>query len=361
MNRNCHTALFLALSAGLCFGAAHAQTATSPKIIIANAPTPTEIPLEADSTVQFLSNGDLSVNCRLNGGICPSTGGGSSGNNPPTATLSPSSTTLSQGAAFTLNWNTANSAEACYAVGPANIANWTGRTLNVNGNQSLSLLQGEYVFQMRCYSDGGKVSVSTPLVTVEPGSTPPPVGSDYCAEVYGSNPPTVPNFTAFGFERVDRDYASVWGVQPGMGQGDPRVVPGEFMNPTAQRYLAISFVMANDVPGTSESQYRIDWREPQAQGVPGGMVSVAISPCPGDFRAPVTFSSDLYESAACRKTVSSLNTLSVTSVQGAPGCYAPKGKTMYINVATHNMYGTTAPTTSTCGNNTACGASMEVR
>lgn len=345
----------LALSSGVC-----AQVA-SPKIVISNTNPNVEIPLEASSQVQVLSSGDLSVSCRLSGGSCPSTGTGG-GANPPTVSLTPSVTSLTAGGAFTLNWT--STGDACYAVAPDNVTGWTtgGRAFPATGSQALSLVAGTYIFQLRCYSTGGNNIASAAQVTVTGTQT----GSAYCAEYYAATGlPTTAGFNAYGFTRVDAVFGSVFpGVQPGGVTGLPVAVPWEFLDPSSNRYLSIPFVMTSENPDDSASQMTFNWGITQIPGVIGSLgITLTISPCAGDFRAaapPVPVSSDVYARAACR-AFGGGTSLTVDAVSADRGCFAPIGKTMFINIANYNMLQGTAPTQLQClGGSSKCGVSMNL-
>jgi hypothetical protein len=348
--------------------AASAQTA-SPKIVITNLNPVVEIPLGTASTVDFDAAGDLRVQCRVDGaGGCPGLGsGGSGGSNPPAlVTLGVSAASILTGQSVTLNWTSSSGTEACYGAGPSGISNWTGQVLPANGNRAVTLsTEGNYTFQLRCYNATGSRTADSPPLAVEAGTTPPP-GDNYCAEVYGSNPPTSPNFTAFGFEKVEVPYGQVWGV-PG-APAPKRGVPGIYVSPSANRYIAIPFVMTSDA-GDSLSQMRISWVEaqpvwgesPPTNNIKTGAISLTVSPCPGDFRPRANLSNpDRYLHGACRILSPDISgNIEVTAATGLAGCLAPKGKTMYLNIATYNMFGTSAPTTTTCPpNESTCGVSM---
>jgi hypothetical protein len=176
--------------------------------------------------------------------------------------------------------------------------------------------------------------------------------------------PTSANFTAFGFQKVERSFSDIFGIEPGASISSRLSVPGAFMNPATTRYLAIAFVM-NDDAGGDASQMELPWIDGNLDfGAPGGAITVTVSPCPGDFRPPALGTGDAYLSGACRVDgpYSLHGGLTITSSSALGGCPAPKGKQMYINVATYNMYGPSAPSAMTCGSgSTYCGAAMTVR
>jgi hypothetical protein len=353
--------ILLAIVAGLtASGGLYAQVA-SPKVVISNTTPQAEIGLETGSSVEFATNGDLQIRCRKTGDSCVTAniGGPPTGTNPPTnVSLTPSSTSFNAGGAFNLQWGSTN-AEACFGVGPAGVSGWSSQVLATSRGApglSLNLAQGSYAFQMRCYNATGSTLVSAPTVTVNPG-TPP--ADNYCAEYYSTGLPTGSAFNGHGFTRVDVPFFNIWGAQPGFSAGITAGVPGNFMNPSTGRYMAIPFILTSDSgPGT---QVNLTWAEAQSVGITTGSVSVTISPCPGDFRSAVTGSSDIYLSFQCRRAASVGDTMSATSVIGQSGCRAPKNKQMYINIATYDMFVPTPPTTSTCSGNTTCGVAMRLQ
>ena len=349
-------------------GAAQAQVA-SPKVTITNTATPIEIPLDATSSVDIKANGDIDIKCRLANGACPSVGGGSNpGTGPASVTLTPSATSLAANTAFSLNWTSSAGTEACYGAGPTGMSGWTGVALGANGTRSVTLANvGSYVFQVRCFNSSGSTTVSSATVTVtEPTTNPPPTGSNYCSEFYDGSTravPTVPNFTAFGFIKSEKTLGELWGIVPGQASTTRVGMPGVHLDPSAGRYLAIPFVMTEDAG--SMSQFTLDWIEANnTVGIPSGAITVTVSPCPGDFRPPTGFTntSDPYLGYQCRKNSALVSSnITITSSPTLSGCPAPKGKLMYVNIATYNMYGTSAPTTTTCSGFSTCGTSMIVQ
>lgn len=348
-------------------GLVHAQV-PSPKIVISNVTPAIEIPLEPTGSVQFNAAGDLTVICDTDAqGRCPnagSTGGSGTGTNPPVAfTLTPSAATITQGSAFSLSWNSADS-QVCYGESPSGVASWSGQVFANSGSQSLSLTAtnattaATYSFTLRCYSAGGNRTASTATITVNP-PTATQEPSAYCSEYYSTGLPTSAAFTAFGFTKQEASFQSVFAVAPGEGAA-AKVLPGNFLNPSSNRYLAIPFTMSTTDGSAGLNQFILDWVEAQNGVVASGPVSVSVSPCAGDFRQAVTGSSDAYLTSQCRRS-GNTNQLTVTSVTGQSGCLAPVGKLMYINIATYNMFTTTTPTTSNCGTSATCGVSMKIR
>jgi hypothetical protein len=355
--------ILLAIVAGLtASGGLYAQVA-SPKVVISNTTPLAEIGLETGSNVEFAANGDLQIRCRKTGDSCVTAnigGGGSTGTNPPTnVSLTPSATTLTAGNAFNLQWSSTN-AEACFGLSTPSVSGWSNQVLATNRGspgQALSLTTpGSYTFQLRCFNAGGSNTATAPTVTVNPGGGGG--GGDYCSEYYASGMPTGSAFNGHGFTRVDVPFFNVWGAQPGFSAGITAGVPGNFVNPSTARYMAIPFTLLSD-SGTG-TQVNLSWVEAQQVGISTGAVTVTISPCPGDFRPPATGSSDIYLSFQCRAAASIGAALSATSVIGQSGCRAPKDKQMYINIATYDMFVTNPPTQSTCSGSSTCGVAMRL-
>jgi len=357
-----NTPTLLALAVGLALAhAADAQVA-SPRVVISNTSPQAEIGLEAGSNVEFAANGDLQIRCRKTGDSCVTANIGS-GPVPPNAptglVLTPSATTLTAGNPFNLQWTSTN-ADACFGVGPANVSGWTNQVLTTTRGApglALTLAQGTYAFQMRCYNAGGAASITAPTVTVNENTNPPP--PNFCQEHYASGLPTGSQFNAHGFTRVDVAYQSVWNADPGFSSGVTAGVPGNFIGTSANRYMAIPFVLPND-SGSQGVQVSLLWAEAQGVGIGTGAVTVTISPCAGDFRAPVVGSPDIYLDFQCRAAASIGGELRATSLVGLAGCRAPKGKQMFINIATYNMFVPTPPTESTCSGLQTCGVAMRL-
>jgi len=353
--------LTLAVSLALA-GSAAAQVA-SPKVVISNTSPIAEIGLESGSNVEFAANGDLQIRCRKVGANCDTAnigGGGGTGTNPPTnVVLTPSSTAITANAPFNLQWGSTN-AEACFGVGPSGVSGWTSQVLTSSRGApglSLSLAQGSYAFQMRCFNAGGSTTVSASTVTVSPGGNP--VGGDYCSEFYAGGLPTGSAFNGHGFTRVDVPFGTVFGTTPGSTAGITSGVPGNYLNPSQGRYMAIPFTFTSDTGPSTNMQ--LSWVEAQGSlGISTGAVTVTISPCPGDFRPAVTGSPDPYLSFVCRAAASIGAALTASSSPGTSQCRAPKDKQMYINIATYEMFVPTPPATTTCSGNSTCGVAMRL-
>ncbi len=341
-------------------GAVQAQV-QSPKVVIANTTPVAEIGLESGSQVEFAANGDLSIRCRKDGENCVTAniGGGSSGTNPPTnVSLTPSATTLTAGGAFNLTWTSTN-AEACYGAGPAGISGWTNQVLTPTRGAPglpLSLAEGNYTFQLRCFNAGGSTTVNAPAVTVTAGGGGG--GGNFCSEYYASGLPTGSGFNGHGFEQVIVPFFNVFGAEPGYTAGITAGVPGNFVNPSTNRIMVIPFTLLSDAGAGSQMQ--LSWVESQLQGVPTGAVTVTISPCPGDFRTPVSSSSDPYMQFRCRQDAGISGNLAASAQAGTTNCPAPKDKQMYINIATYDMFVPSPPSTSTCSGTSTCGVAMRL-
>lgn len=344
-----------------CLAAAHAQAqVTSPKLILQGTPS-VEIPLEATSSVTVNANGDLQAQCR--GGECPTGSGGGA----IQVDLVPSATEITTGTAFSLSW-TSNGAEVCRGVSPTNIGGWAGQLLPSSGSRSLSPPVGEHRFVIRCYGVGVSADDTTPAVTVTQGGGQ--TGDNYCAEYYdnstaGRTLPLHASFTGYGLEKVEVPYISVFEVQPGETQSTKKVLPGNFLRPALNKYLAIPFVMTSQ---TDENLSNMDmnWIEGGSHGgqlipaVPSGAVAFSVSPCPGDFRKINNSSPDIYERNFCRRPLpAATGALKITSNPSQTGsCFAPLGKIMYLNVIVYNVSGNTLGA-ATCPSDPTCGVAVQ--
>lgn len=342
--------------------AAHAGAqVTSPKLILQGTNS-VEVPLEATSSVTVNANGDLQAQCR--GGQCPTgTGGGN-----VSATLTPSATEVTTAIQFSLSW-TSTGAEVCRGVAPTNVSGWADQLLGTSGSRNLSLPTGEYVFTIRCYGQGASADHSTAQVNVIQGGGQ--TGDNYCSEYYNNSTParilpTHASFSAYGLQKVETAYQTIFEVLPGATQSAKRVLPGNWLRPAAGRYLAIPFVMT----ATEGNLANLDlsWIEGGALGtalippVPSGSIAFTVSPCAGDLRRMSTSAADPFERGQCRRTTPSSNgMLKVTSDPNQVGsCYVPTGKIVYLNIAAYNLDVTSLPATSRCGSNETCGVSVQV-
>jgi len=344
----------LALAAAGFTSGVLAQT-TSPKLILQGT-NGVEIPLDANSTVSINAAGNLTAQCR--NGICPATGsGGSSGNSPPSAvTLTGPTAVATANTNFLLNWSSVG-ADVCYGSAPASVTNWTGRAFASAGSQALNLpaAASAYPFQLRCYSSGGSLLSSIASVTVETGVVPPPPppAGNFCDETYPTKPTDV-RFTAHGYTQAPVAFNTVW-VNGLTDSTEGRATPHGFMSDTRSKYLAIPFSYS------AAGNTTLTWIESLATVGPTGGVTVTISPCPGDFRKRATtieeINADPYLSGNCRANVGINGIIRITSIAGNAGCMAPVNKTLYLNIASYDMYQATP--SFTCTNAaTSCGVLM---
>ena len=364
-----HLAL-IPLAAACALSAANAAEVQSPKIIIDNL-TGQQIPITG--TVSFQADGDLRVQCRLdNNNNCPSIGTGNSGSgtNPPTiSSFNASATTITTGQSVTLSWN--STGDVCYAESPTGVTGWSGNALAKSTSQTISgLAVGTYAFGLRCYTAGGSAAATSPTITVNAASggdpNPPPPTGDYCAEYYSSGLPTAAGFNAYNHTKTELAFTNAFGVLPGdtMGASERRWMPGNNISVAAGNYLSIPFTMTEDTGALSQFQLR--WFLHQVVGQSSGSVSVSVSPCAGDFRQSTTFGvnpSDYYLSGMCRITYGVSGTITVDATNPNFGCFAPKGKRLYINIAAANMFLGSAPSTTGCAGNppdSNCGVSMRL-
>jgi hypothetical protein len=189
-----------------------------------------------------------------------------------------------------------------------------------------------------------------------------PMDDDLCREVYGVAP-TDPSFRAFGFERHEVEFETIWDASPGES-APSRGVPGIYLDPAEGRYLAIPIVMDDD-SGGARSQVRMSWVETQPTGhpslnVPTGAVSITVSPCPGDFRPPGgLFDADPYLRPSCRRGPGISGNMEITTVDGLSGCRIPRGRRVYLNIAAYDMF-SGPPTESRCVGASTCGVSLRM-
>jgi hypothetical protein len=174
---------------------------------------------------------------------------------------------------------------------------------------------------------------------------------DHCSEYYSAGLPTAAGFDAYGWARIELSFLDAFGVKPGeaMPAQEFRWLPGQQVPAAFNNYLAIPFVMTET--SGPDSQFQLRWIATQLPGASTGAVSVSISPCAGDFRAPTTLqgnASDLYLGGLCRSTFNTAGQLVIDSGNPESGCYAPPGKQMFINIAAANMFEGAPPTTSSC-------------
>ena len=339
----------------------------SPKIVIQNVAGGLQVPLAAsgpEATVQFTSEGDIQVNCRLTEGNCPNLNlGGGFGEGPAISNFTFNAAEVTSGANnATLSWSSTE-AEVCYAAGPEGITNWTSgnRHLPRQGSVVLSLAAtGDpivYDFAIRCYREQGS-SEATASITVNPGSGGGLPGSPFCAEYYPT-PPSSGAFTGWGMNRTDVAFGTIWPGTIG-DTGGRRGIPGDYAPTGANDYMSIPFVMqaTDQVFG----EFLINWSEgTPLVGVTGGQISITVSPCPGDFRTRTNNppANDVYLSSACAKFNTQTGNIAVTARPGGIGCPAPVGKTMYINITTTNANGTNPPTATSC-TGFPCGVNMRI-
>ncbi len=351
------------------------------------------IPLQGTAQLDGAS-GNVIVACKKGvegapAGECSNVGTGS-GTAPdaPTVNLSGPSAVTATGSKLT--W-TSTGADVCYGlsadvsagVGPA-VAGWSKEWPANNPTSGFSLdavLSGlpqintavTYDFTLRCYSTPTTLSGATRIAAVTDQTqqvtltriSAPVINS--CQTYYDSlTTAEKAHFDAYkaenrGFTRVEKTFTEqttrVLGAYTGqLGPNATPVLPGLMAQ---QRYLALTFSMP--LPNVSNTG-KFGMNTQEAVGsVQMHPIIITISPCPGDFRPRVlTGSNDPYLSPVCRTIYDS----SGQSVRGADPsidsarCLTPAGQTMYMNVATQDMYTTPGQTipNSYCPGNVWCGA-----
>jgi len=217
----------------------------------------------------------------------------------------------------------------------------TGNTLEENDGENTvrfkvpNLPPGKYPVVVK-NSKGDSNTIFYTIDDTRPNSSLP----GYCGEYYNGvdRPvPTDPAFKAHGFQKVEVPFKNVWGVEAGLSGGGSTGVPGNHLNPTEGRYLAIPFTVPY------RGHVGLNWVELQGQS-PGSFTSpvlISLSPCPGDFRKPAQTNisnsnpgNDRYMGWGCK--------LGSPGIHGSlraseTSCFAPPGKKMFINVATYDM------------------------
>lgn len=351
----------------------------SPKIIVSNGlgtGNPVELPLAStgpEATLQFLSNGDLQVNCRLDDGKCPNIGTGGGGTGAAlTFGRTPTTATINSGVGnLNLNWSSPDS-DACFAIGPTGVAQWNDNALPRTGNRTLTAQVTQNTtmdFGIRCFTAEGGVSEASTSVEVLAGSTGDgPGGEPFCQEYYPSGSPD-PAFTAYGMlNKVERSWSEVFGSQPGQvstaGDGGRVGVPGFFLPTSTGNYLALPFVITSATDPIMRSM-KVVWAEASGNdGIQTGPVVVTVSPCAGDFRTRSGFANpnDTYVSGVCGGSGTQSSGITISAIgSGISGCQVPVGKLMYLNITTYGINSTTQPTSNSCGTGGAqCGVRMRI-
>ena|GEM_PF-6572832 len=193
--------------------------------------------------------------------------------------------------------------------------------------------------------------------------------SGYCAEYYNgvTRPvPIDPAFKAHGFQKVEVAFKDIWSTEPGYSSGTTKGVPGDYLNPSNGRYLSIPITIGY------RRQLNLNWVELQGQapGVFTGPVVATISPCPGDFRKLLQTNlgngstNDGYVNFGCRIGPGISGSISAAGTPSLSGCFAPPGKQMYLNIATHDMFDSMnrnngGPGETLCGTDvTTCGVAL---
>lgn len=186
------------------------------------------------------------------------------------------------------------------------------------------------------------------------GFEPEPTEVDYCEAVADESP----QGRAHGFSGLIRTWQQAFGVEPHQTSqvaGLPAAQWQGFtlLHPTKERYLAVEFTFSDPA-----HRFQVQWTDVQAIGIAPGNVTVTISPCPGDFRPRKAGSSDPYLSLRCRAEFGDFGIIRA-SASGLGACPTPAGQPHYLNIATHDMYGST-PGPVTCPPGVvACGRAFQ--
>jgi len=350
-----------ALALGLTVAAvpALAQTTT---ITLDNATPPIVIPLKDATSIEIDGNGDLTAECVLNGTTCQ---GVTIGGTKAAGALSrtPATGSIEAGQAVTIGW-TATNAELCTTSSTPAMPAWSGVVATSGGSKQVTLpAAGDYSFSLICYnSTGGSTGTSTVQVTATPSAGPQtPAGCDITS--------TDPLFTPAGFteHRVPWStafYGSVYPATGGYLNPIGSVTMGKM--PVNGRYLAIEFKPA------AGQGLSLAWEQAQAVAQhnyrtanPAGPVFLSISPCPGDFRLPVSsptpasVEAEDYLRPACRKFDQAGTIYLNTTKPSFNNCGIVPTRTYYLNVLFANPNDGLITSETTCLAGTSCEANFQ--
>lgn len=312
-----------------------------------------EIPLATGSSVNFDSNGNVEIQCALEGGKCAALSAGQI--TPPLLNFTRTGTgNPMAGQSLSFNWSTTN-AVACYATqtGPASTS-WpgvrqvTGSAVSVPVNSP-----GNYVFSLQCFTDGGGQISDSIAVTVEESQV-----------VTNCNLPSHPAIQPSGFTRIDQTWEQAFKA-PNSATSFTYPNAASILVPILVekgQYKAISFT-----PAANET-VQLQWFQAQANfnigyttARPAAGVMVSISPCPGDFRN-IGDGTDPAASFRCRWFADQLNQqfyTTDTSIAGA--CQVTPGVVHYINVIAADPNGGITPGEDSCGQPGFTGCDITVK
>lgn len=205
----------------------------------------------------------------------PDCAGGTSGGNPPPApSLSVSSSSITQGASLTVNWNSTN-ADTCTATGT--FPGWPG-TKPTSGTNFLSTDSstptGNLTVALSCSNAAGSSPVTTRTVSVSSsggGGNPSCTGDR-------APPPGMSRATQcdlFDTSTNCRSYAAVFGGIPGT-TGIRQLAVNQ------NQYMALEFDPAT-VPAAARAELNLEALQGANSNITFGQPLWSFSTCPGDF------------------------------------------------------------------------------
>ena len=221
--------------------------------------------------------------------------------------------------------------------------------------------EGSYEFGLKCTIEAlpwqpGSIATESVIMVVEP---PPPDPGVSCNDYLSSLSPndraifTVYKAETRGFGKVERGFVAFTGKKPGADVGlIPNPLPGVLAE---NQYLALTFSLP--LAGAQNSgKFVLNLAQPLAPVIAHD-VSVAISPCPGDFRPIDNASVDHYLHSKCRNTYGMAGSVRGNSSFDPSWCPTPAGQVMYLNIGMRNMYTNYAVPipASNCPGGQACG------
>jgi len=330
-------------------------------IRITNVEPVREIPLEANSNVQFDSNGNLLARCALTNGVCAAlSSGGTTNPGAPSATLTraDNNNDVRVNQSITLAWNSTG-ATVCNARsdGPTSTT-WGGpRAINNNGGESITVSAvGTYTFGLTCFNAGGGSSERIVTVQVSAASSGGQPGAGACNI-------TDPLIQPSSMQRQDKTWVTAWSAP---NNSNIAIYPNSIgslvpLGAEKRKYTVIPFTPTADTLGASTVRITWDVAQPNhligyttARPTLGGMF-ITISPCPGDLRPANDQSTDPFLRSACRKFDTEGSMFYAISGSNSLVCKLDPGVQYYLNVAAVNTADGLQEGEDTCVNNlTGC-------
>lgn len=341
--------------AALVLGALSVPVANAQNVVFSNSNNtatglPFTTPLLTGSQVTVAPNGDVRLNCQLDGvsGRCVGfpTGGSSGGGNAPTVALNSSAgTSVQVGAAFNVNATLGNNPESCLRSSSPTVAGWDGSVVPGLANGTVALAAaGAHTFSLKCFNDAGSGSGS---VTVTGTGTGGGGGTEGCVAA-----PPPPGYTR------DNSVLALANLPISSQAQDFKFI--------ASKYLAMSFRGTTNFPGSNSLTLAV--------GTVGGATLrysgfyLTIAPCAGDFRLPVNGANTQEPTLApgCRTYVGTPegDFMLINFNSGGPSnshCNLDPTKDYYINIVLDDPWdGLSTSSPDECIT-TACGNGLSIR